>query len=176
MLEDLTEEWFEELSKEVEIGMAKLLSDLKENYLTKEIEYPSTINILGKKYNYKLEAELYRLFKYVKNEWQKPKEIENIIKKIKSMVWKNPFLHDEEERVEINWSQWEESKLGKLISIAEAKLKFDNKETLSPKELSLLLNVTPNAIRKKIQEDRLDAIKKKRQWYVEHKEYIKLFD
>lgn len=173
--EEYTEKWFDELSDEVETSFLELEEQLKEHFIP-DIENVDrkVTQVAGRKFSYPLEEELYRVFKYIRGDWSKPKEFEEVLAKIKDMIWDNPFLKIIS--TDVNWGKWEKTKLGQLISVAEAKAKYDAEEDLTPKELSLLMVVTPNAVRKRIKEERLKADKRNNQWYIEASEYEDLVE
>jgi hypothetical protein len=170
----LDKEWFVELNEEVEGALQQLLHDVKEFYDKSVVNSNFEYNEDDKWFDYPLQADLYKLYKYIRGEKEKPDNFKEIISRIKRLVWTNRFLPNKE--YGISWKDWEDTKLGKLISIAMAKSKYDKQEVLTPKEIGLLTDVSANAVRRRLYRESIVGEKIGGEWEVKPEEYNKIIN
>lgn len=95
-------------------------------------------------------------------------KIEGDLENIYHDVWYNPFL---KKQIQVNWSTWRKTHFGFLCYLAQTQIKYDKKKELIPKEVSVLAGITPNAVRNKIKEGKIDAHKLGGVYLIEYEGY-----
>lgn len=176
-VKEMTDELFINCMKEIlyrinmlEIRLSSIDVNCKINptptsYMGDEIVFP-----------FPLALELKRIWDYARGTAPYPDEYheikQDLIELLFVPLWSTSSY-------EVPQSFWTDTLLGQMFQIAEIRMKVDKKEMLNSEELSLVSNVTPQYIRKLLQDGKIKAIKddpgnkKKINWQIPYEEYIR---
>ncbi len=111
-----------------------------------------------------LEGDLYLIYQWLQGKIDRPAEIGEIIQNVLEIVWVNPFLPNDS--TDIIWDIWEQTKLGYFIRCAIISNSLWAGCDINAKQLSILVNMTPNGIIRHIKKGKLKADKVGKEWII----------
>lgn len=111
-----------------------------------------------------IEGDLYLIYQWLQGRIERPAEIGEIIQTVLELVWINPFLPNDS--TQIVWDVWEQTKLGYFIRCAMISNSLLDGCDINAKQLSLLVNMTPNGIIRHIKKGNLKAEKVGKEWII----------
>lgn len=131
---------------------------------------PTPVTHDGEQYPYPLAAEVRQVYLYLAGKSGLPSDIVDILERICELIWDNTFLN--EETFTIDWLKWERTLIGRFVRCAYIRLMLDAGESITAKQLSLMVGLTPAGVVRAITSGRLHAERDKKEWAISAKDAI----
>lgn len=117
-------------------------------------------------------SELWHIFQFVRGKSARVDNYMEILQNVCELVWANPFLPFSS--YEINWEEWNKTRLGWLIRLGFLKNHLINGyNKFSATDLSDLAGISKVAIGQKINSGEIKAVKEGKSWVISNKEVKK---
>lgn len=167
-VKNLNEEDYKEVLKELHFGFENLKQKWSLfSYLTPNL---TPIEKEGKKFPFPLAYDLWEVHLILVGKKEYSHIVKQTILKVSNLVWLNAFYFNKNYLIE--WENWSKTKVGHFIRCALIVEKINKKETINVKELSILSDMSPTAITKKIKNEKIIANKKEREWEISPTEVL----
>jgi|GEM_PF-4974332 len=135
---------------------------------------PTPVVYDGMQYPYPLAAEVRQVYLYLVGKSGLPEDIVDILERICELIWDNTFLN--ESRYSIDWLKWERTLIGRFVRCAYIRLMLDAGESITAKQLSLMVGMTPAGVVRAITSGRLQAKRDKKEWSISAKDAIEFIN